>query len=568
MRIPLDSFESYIDETILKRGLDYWRKGYVEPPEEISAGEWEASVQGTEEYTVKFHVKSGVVTDYSCDCPYDLGPVCKHVVAALFAMQEERLADFRTSKKEKKTGEKSASRKPGEKDQQEELLKRLTKDDLAGFIRQAGDSDKNFRRMFIAHFSNLLDNYGSENYAKYIRGILKTAAGREGFLHYRSAVTAAKQVDELQAKAMKHLDSGNFEPAFQISMAVLNEMEEALNYADDSNGSIGGCLSNAVDLLYRIAESKIPDSFRREMFSQALGHACKSGYHGWDWQMDMVQLAANLVANPEELNSFYSAIGKMNFSEYALGDVARIRIELTRRFEGAGAAEKYSESLLHLPEIRRVASEQAFSRKDYDKVNQLAEDGIKLARQKNHPGLVNEWVEWKLKVSQARKDKAEILRIAHRLFIDGHHEMKYFDLMQKQVEPNQWPGIVQQVIRDLTENGKARWWPIETLARIYIQEEMWKELLAALSKKPSLSQLEAYDKHLIKFYPAELSQLYEEAVCEQADNSMGRNHYQTTARYLRRMKKLGFDQAVDLIVKELKNKYVKRRALLEELDKI
>jgi hypothetical protein len=35
MNIPLNQFEQIIDEVILKRGLDYFRKELVEEPEEL-----------------------------------------------------------------------------------------------------------------------------------------------------------------------------------------------------------------------------------------------------------------------------------------------------------------------------------------------------------------------------------------------------------------------------------------------------------------------------------------------------------------------------------------------------
>lgn len=31
------------------------------------------------------------MTHQYCDCPYDLGPVCKHVTAALFYLQQDTL---------------------------------------------------------------------------------------------------------------------------------------------------------------------------------------------------------------------------------------------------------------------------------------------------------------------------------------------------------------------------------------------------------------------------------------------------------------------------------------------
>ncbi len=45
MKIPLNQFEQYIDETILKRGLQYFKNGQVNEPEEISPGEYVAIVE-------------------------------------------------------------------------------------------------------------------------------------------------------------------------------------------------------------------------------------------------------------------------------------------------------------------------------------------------------------------------------------------------------------------------------------------------------------------------------------------------------------------------------------------
>ena len=64
MQIPLNQFEQYIDETILKRGLSYFNNGHVHEPEEISTGEYEVIVEGTEDYTVQLTLKNGIMTEY------------------------------------------------------------------------------------------------------------------------------------------------------------------------------------------------------------------------------------------------------------------------------------------------------------------------------------------------------------------------------------------------------------------------------------------------------------------------------------------------------------------------
>ena len=51
MRMPLIEFERLIDESVLKRGLTYFKKGLVIQYEEITVGKYEAVVAGTEDYT-------------------------------------------------------------------------------------------------------------------------------------------------------------------------------------------------------------------------------------------------------------------------------------------------------------------------------------------------------------------------------------------------------------------------------------------------------------------------------------------------------------------------------------
>jgi len=86
MQIPLNQFEQYIDDIILQRGLSYFREGCVTQFDEIAKGEFEAIVEGTEEYAVHLEVENNTMTEYSCTCPYEYGPVCKHIAAVLFYM--------------------------------------------------------------------------------------------------------------------------------------------------------------------------------------------------------------------------------------------------------------------------------------------------------------------------------------------------------------------------------------------------------------------------------------------------------------------------------------------------
>lgn len=62
-------------------------------------GDVEAVVEGTERYKVSIQLdKDGAVLSHSCTCPYDWGDVCKHEVAVLFYLREQRKAATRKAK--------------------------------------------------------------------------------------------------------------------------------------------------------------------------------------------------------------------------------------------------------------------------------------------------------------------------------------------------------------------------------------------------------------------------------------------------------------------------------------
>ena len=88
MQIPIDSFERYVNSTIIKRATSYYENGNVIDVAETRPGEFEATVEGSEDYTVQLKLEDGKITEYDCDCPYDMGPVCKHIVAVIMHLQE------------------------------------------------------------------------------------------------------------------------------------------------------------------------------------------------------------------------------------------------------------------------------------------------------------------------------------------------------------------------------------------------------------------------------------------------------------------------------------------------
>lgn len=95
MSLTLTNFKQQIDPKILERGRAYWHSGNIV---DIWCDEdelrWEAEVEGSYQYHVSIEQMTAGHLICSCNCPYDMGPHCKHIAAVLFHIEEELPPNF------------------------------------------------------------------------------------------------------------------------------------------------------------------------------------------------------------------------------------------------------------------------------------------------------------------------------------------------------------------------------------------------------------------------------------------------------------------------------------------
>lgn len=92
MFLSLNDFEKFVNPTIVKRGKSYLRNERVTELEESKEdpGTWFASVEGSyDDYEIQIHIdEEDQITLCECDCPYDWGEYCKHIVAVLLKIRK------------------------------------------------------------------------------------------------------------------------------------------------------------------------------------------------------------------------------------------------------------------------------------------------------------------------------------------------------------------------------------------------------------------------------------------------------------------------------------------------
>ncbi len=560
MKIPLNEFEQLIHERILKRGLSYFKEGAIADFSEISTGEYEAIVSGTEEYTVQLEISNNTITEHNCDCPYDLGPVCKHVVAVIFHLQQDELELNQPSiSKPRKKKTKSVSQ------QVKELLNAISHNELIDFVQENSKKDKKFRNYFLASFGHLSQNQSKEFYQKQIHSILQTAAGRDGWIGWSDMKYVVNTTEPFLENADKYLANNNFENVFFISTALLEEMTEAFQYGDDSNGDLGYFIESAMELLSKLTQEKLPKILKDEIFEYCISSFNQRLFDGWDWHLEMLHLACELIERESDADIILRCLDTIN-GEYERERAQSFKLDLLRKFKDEKEVEKYINKHISNSSIRTKEIEKAFKNKDFERVIKLSQDGIK-CDEKDKPGLVKVWYNWLLKVAQAKNDMSKIITYTRFLFIDNFHpEQDYYQILKDNIEDKDWHPFLEEIIKEITP--KNRWTYTELIRKIYIKEEWWDRLFLILKQNLSMENIEQNEQYLSKDYSFELIELYSEGIINYVEKFIGRNHYQTACRYLRRMKKLGGKEKVNELIELFRKQYPQRRALMDELTRV
>jgi uncharacterized Zn finger protein len=133
------AFETEIERKILDRGFDYYENNNVIDVENLGNGEFSAVVEGSEDYEVFIEISKGKVIEHSCDCPYDWGDVCKHVVAVLYYIRDTEILGESTDKE-------------GVKSQLQLIIDDISEQDLRDYVIFYALRNRQFREDFTEEF--------------------------------------------------------------------------------------------------------------------------------------------------------------------------------------------------------------------------------------------------------------------------------------------------------------------------------------------------------------------------------------------------------------------------------
>jgi uncharacterized Zn finger protein len=572
--LTLDNFESEINAQIVQRGRDYFESQAVEFLEETHSGTWMATVEGSEDYEVEVVLSGKKITDQSCDCPYDGGPICKHVVAVLYALREQSANPIKIQEKREKLTF-------------EDLLLKTNVEELRQFVRHHKQQDRDFGEKFMLYFAEKdprMDVAGK--YEGMFRQIVRKNSDR-GFMDYRQTHSFSKEIRPLLYAAETALSQKNYRDALVIGKIICTETMQLIQNCDDSAGNIGEILSSGIEVLQGIAEAKTSSP---ELLEQLLDYLEKTlkdkswfDYGDYGYELLSVAGAVALKIKPERYLDLLNALAKIHVGEYSNYKQEYFQKSKIQFYEAIGRpdeVEKLIAANMEIVEVRQGEVQKSIQKKDFVRAKQLVKEGIQIAENKKHSGTVSKWEEVLLQIAREEKDLATERHFTKKFALGRGMDIKHYQAWKATYPPSEWESVIEQHIQTVITEEQAKprlgaWDSLDQvlynrLASIFIQEEQWERLLQLVSKVPGETNLGNVHPFLSQRYPSEMLDLYLVVLGNLGDKASNRKDYEHIANLMKKLKKEIADSktAINGLADTLMQKYPRRPAMLEELKKV
>lgn len=217
---------------------------------------------------------------------------------------------------------------------------------------------------------------------------------------------------------------------------------------------------------------------------------------------------------------------------------------------------EYCKKHWKLSEARKFCINEYCNIKDYGKAIDVLNESLNL--DKEYVGLITEY-KYKLKnIYMKIGDTEKYIDVLWNIIINGR-DFKLYNELKNQYTQEEW--IEKREILYSKLKNK----PI--IAEFYNEEKLYDRLLAYAISSRGLYEVNKYIKILSKMYPDKILEKYRYELEIMAEKAADRQTYQGWVYILRQMKEIkGGNKVVEAIVEGWKDKYKRRRAMMDELD--
>ena len=540
MKISIENILSIAPSKIYQRGLDYYRSNKIVRIErknnDISA-EVEGSNGEIYEVSIDFD-KNGNVKFYDCDCPYDGGPICKHIVAVLLKLSEDDVQYNLPL---------------------EEMLESLTKEKLIKLIVDLANKDSKIKDKLCSKFASSLDK--NTNIESEIDNIIYAYSDRDGFVNYDVCYDMCMEIDAVVSDEFSlYKDDGSLERIKNL-LTINHKTISLMDKCDDSDGGITTILYDIKESLFT-ACNDILNSNDEEKCIEFLSTICdemkNKNYDYWlESKCDLLKIAVqfskyNKSKVFEILDDFINQCEKEQ--KYYLSNAVLLKFKFLEMNENEKSAEEFLYRYSYVDDICEYFVKKYIDEKKYVLAEELCIDKIKNT---DYP------ISWESLLSSVYEESKQFdkqLKIELDSLINGNANsyttvknlMKKFDLWNKNRD-----ALLKKLSQKLS---------VYNYADILKDEKEYDKLLCLVKKHRLLIKL--YFPFIATEYPEDAYKLYSDYIIYLAQRSSSRKEYQSCCKEIKSLYDAGGTAEAKRLVMFLKNKYPQKPAFLDELNKL
>jgi len=532
---------------------------------------WTAEVEGSDLYSVEIELNDNEIVSWECDCPYDYGDICKHIVALLLYIKDNKSKHpVNIEIPPSPTLSPAPSSPSQEQEQLTEILKQTDKKELTSFLSQYAGKHPDFYQALV---SGLHPKKRAKTQTDYEKEIKKCFiySHNEYSMAPCDGGTVAYKLERYIEKAKSLMKLNCREEAISILLHIIREIGESYEGCDDYDGDLGCVCQEAAELIAEMIEAGLPDDLLKGLTDE-IGKLIKnSNYDNYglaDLNELLLSISSKISDTNTVINIFDEAL-KREPDSFRTSSLVMSKIELLENTGKQEEEERVISHYLYLPEIRKIRLKKHISDKQYEKALAIIDEVISIAKDKGHSGTVADWKDEKLSVYRFMDNKEKVIDVAEDLFFNGRESMKYYHILKAVIPSEKWASYLDDVL--LKSGEQMRELGGHVLALIYITEEYWDRLMDYVEKNVQLgkySSLGNYESYLKPRYPERMLALYSSQIADYAAKNMGRDHYKYVAGVLKKMKQYPDGTKVaDRLLDHFKSVYSNRRAMMEELGK-
>ena len=379
-----------------------------------------------------------------------------------------------------------------------------------------------------------------------------------GYIGWSSCDNICMDMHDCLDMCAETLAISGYMVALESATYILVSGVKLASHADSSSGMLTDVIMCTYELIEKCAKEveKQDKQMRDQALALIIKEAKKSVFDGWtDWRYDLLKCGICLCDEKsakklEKVLDTLLEISREDYPEYTKKEDLIVRYLLHRHLYGKKNTQKELYQNIAINELRIIAIKDAMEDKNYDEAEKLCLEKANAEETWHyHSSDSKDWNNVLYDIYKTANNTEKQIAQAKKLLLMGNE--KFWDVL-KQIykEHGAWNENYESLLDELKNSKRT---------------VCYRSVLISENEKKRLFY---YGKYLVKDYPEQVYELCYKEISESCALAKDRREYKKITKNIAQLIKWKGNDTAKLLIEELKQRYPRKTALLDELEKV